>query len=200
MLDADDTFRAAREARVLGSELVFGRDGSEPVVVDLADGEIRMSGSADRVDQTRDGVLLVTDIKTGSARSFTGIGQADPVAGGTKLQLPVYALAARQTYNREQAEAMYWFARRDRGTRITLQLDDQLEQIYARTLTTIVTSIATGLFPAKSPEVPDVRWVRCPWCNPDGLGHGQARARYERKRHAPMLADLIALIDSGAPG
>jgi len=64
--------------------------GFPPVAVEVPRGRVLMVGSADKVDQTRDGVLLVTDIKTGSARTFMVLND-DPVAAGTKLQLPVYA-------------------------------------------------------------------------------------------------------------
>ena len=50
-----------------------------PVAVEVPRGRVLMVGSADKVDQTRDGVLLVTDIKTGSARTFTVLND-DPVA------------------------------------------------------------------------------------------------------------------------
>ena len=64
--------------------------GFPPVAVEVPRGRVLMVGSADKVDQTRDGVLLVTDIKTGRARTLTVLND-DPVAAGTKLQLPVYA-------------------------------------------------------------------------------------------------------------
>ena len=53
--------------------------GFAPVAVEVPRGRVLMVGSADKVDQTRDGVLLVTDIKTGSARTFTVLND-DPVA------------------------------------------------------------------------------------------------------------------------
>ena len=39
--------------------------------------------------------LVVVDYKTGSPKRFQAISAADPTAAGTKLQLPVYAHAAR---------------------------------------------------------------------------------------------------------
>jgi hypothetical protein len=38
-------------------------------------------------------------------------------------------------------------------------------------------------------------WVQCSYCNPDGLGHSEVRARWERKRHDPTLERLVRLID-----
>jgi ATP-dependent helicase/nuclease subunit B len=158
-----------------------------------------MRGSADKVDLGRDGTIFVTDIKTGSQRVFKGISQDDPVVGGTKLQLPVYAHAARERYGDRASDvrAAYWFVRRDRG-RIELELTPDLEATYAETLSVLARSIGAGLFPLKAPEQPDFAWVQCPYCNPDGIGHADNRARWEQKRLDPGLADLVGLINPEA--
>lgn len=200
MLDGDDQWRAQRDAEVVASELDFGMGGKPPVRVEVPGGAILLRGSADKVDRTRDGVLLVTDIKTGSARKFKGLDE-DPVAAGTKLQLPVYALAALQSTDEvlagaTRAEAQYWFVRAaDRGKRIPVVLDDETQRLYASTLGGLVASIATGLFPAKPSEKAAYGWVDCPWCTPDGVGHEEARESYERKRRDPALSALVGLID-----
>ncbi|MBA3309618.1 MAG: PD-(D/E)XK nuclease family protein, partial [Nocardioidaceae bacterium] len=194
MLDDDDRWRRDLDARVVASELTFGRDGAPPVVVKVASGRVHMIGSADKVDKTRDGVLLVTDIKTGSNTKFKAI-NTDPVVAGTKLQLPVYAYAARQMLDGDRVEAQYWFVRKDRGTRVKVTLDEELEKTYAETLGTLVEGIASGHFPAKAPAGADFAWVQCNYCNPDGIGHGEVRERWERKRHDPVLAQLVGLID-----
>jgi ATP-dependent helicase/DNAse subunit B len=197
MLDDDNAWRAKRGARVLRSELQFGRNGVNPVVIPVAGGEVRMLGSIDKVDETLDGVMLVTDIKSGKKKTFTVLEQ-DPVAAGTKLQLPVYAYAARQLLGGDQVEAAYWFVRRDAGSRIEITLDEKVEKLYAETVGTLVASIAAGLFPPKPSDKPSYGWVTCAFCDPDGRGHGELRQRYERKRHDPALQDLVALIDESA--
>ncbi len=55
--------------------------------------------------------------------------------------------------------------------------------------------IAGGLFPAKAPEQADFSWVQCQYCNPDGIGHGEVREGWERKRGNAVLAELVNLID-----
>jgi RecB family exonuclease len=197
MLTDDDSYRREHDAEVVASELTFGRDGRPPVDVAVPGGTVLMVGSADKVDRTRDGVLLVTDIKTGGSQRYAVIG-TDPVAAGTRLQLPVYAHAARQQLNAQQVKAQYWFVRKDRFKRIPIVLDDTVEETYGRTLGVLVRGISAGLFPAKAPEAADFAWVQCPYCNPDGLGHADARERWERKRFDPALAELVALIDPGA--
>ncbi|MET3808554.1 RecB family exonuclease [Nakamurella sp. UYEF19] len=200
MLRDDNEWRQGREAEVLTTELTFGSDGHPAVEVALPSGRVvRMRGSADKVDRARDGTLLVTDIKTGSPQKFSVL-EKDPVAGGTLLQLPVYAHAARQSLGDSPVSAQYWFVRKGRGAngvprRIVIELTSATESRYAKTLEVLVDGIAGGLFPAKAPEQADFSWVQCHYCNPDGIGHGEVRESWERKRGSTILADLLQLID-----
>jgi ATP-dependent helicase/nuclease subunit B len=197
LLEDDDSWRALVGARVLASELPFGLRGSPPVEVEIAGGRVLMRGSADRVDQGSDGTLYVTDIKSGSRRRFAGITQQDPLAGGTKLQLPIYGYAARRQFGDRATPvtAAYWFVRKAPG-RLSLELSDTVERAYSDALAVITRSIASGLFPPKAPASPDFLWVQCDCCNPDGIGHAENRERWERKRHDPVLGDLVRLIDA----
>lgn len=197
MLDDDDTWRQERNAKVVTSELAFGMNGEEPVEVTLPSGRVLMRGSADKVDLGADATIYVTDIKTGSTSTYQHLGEDDPVLGGTRLQLPVYAYAARQRLGDRgtPVEAAYWFVRKDRGKRIGVPLTPAVEATYAATLDVVVRAIAAGLFPQRPPESPDWGWVQCVYCNPDGRGHGEARERWERKLHDPALAAYVALVD-----
>ncbi|HTK67708.1 MAG TPA: PD-(D/E)XK nuclease family protein [Pseudonocardia sp.] len=195
MLDDDDAWRAERGVEVIASEMAFGMKGRPPVTVEIPGGRVSFRGSADLVGRASDGTLMVIDIKTGSDRTFKPI-KDDPVCAGTKLQLPVYAHAARQQFGDPSTpvEASYWFVRRDLG-RVPLDLTPELERTYAHTISTLVRSVAAGLFPLKAPEEPDFLWVQCDYCNPDGIGHAENRTRWERKRRDPVLKDLVALVD-----
>lgn len=199
LLDADDLWRAQVGARVVASEMPFGLRGVAAVEVPIPGGRVLMRGSADKVDIDASGRLFVTDLKTGSNWRFKGIKQDDPLVGGTKLQLPIYAFAARAQYGDATTPvyASYWFVRRDPG-RIGIDLTPEVEQAYADTLSVLVQSIATGLFPLRAPEAPDFLWVQCDYCNPDGIGHAENRDRWERKRHDPALAQLVSLIEPEA--
>ncbi|WP_138732033.1 PD-(D/E)XK nuclease family protein [Modestobacter excelsi] len=196
MLIADDEWRREHRAAVIASELAFGMHGAEPVAIQLPDGSmLLMRGSADKVDRDIDGRLYVTDIKSGSNRAFQNLSESNPVEGGTKLQLPVYAHAARDAYGEDaEVEAAYWFVRRDKG-RIEVPLTDAVERTYAETLQTIVTGIRSGLFPARPPVGPDYSYVQCSYCNPDGIGHAESRRRWEDKKHDPRLSELVTLIE-----
>lgn len=196
MVEDDNAWRAELDARVIASEIPFGLRGTEPVTVALPDGgTVTFRGSADKVDQTRDGTLLVTDIKTGSDRTFKTL-KVDPVSHGEKLQLPVYAMAARQTHGAPETpvKAMYWFVQSNRG-RIEVGLTPAVGERYAAALGVLTRGIAHGAFPPRAPEDPDFRWVQCQYCNPDGLGHGDVRRGWERKRLSPALVDYTGLVE-----
>ncbi|WBQ07843.1 PD-(D/E)XK nuclease family protein [Kribbella sp. CA-293567] len=195
LLADDEHWRAEHDASVVASELRFGYDGEPPVEIPVPSGRVLLRGSADKVDLGKDGTLYVTDVKTGGFSRYEAI-ESDPVAAGTKLQLPVYAYAARARLGETSTpvEASYWFVRKG-GRRIPVPLTPEVEARYVDTLDVIVSSIAAGHFPAKAPEIPDFLWVQCPYCNPDGIGHSEVRARWERKRHDPALARLVQLID-----
>lgn len=198
LLNDDDHWRADRDASVVASELRFGFDGEPPVEIPVPSGRVLLRGSADKIDLGRDGTIYVTDVKTGGFSRYEAI-ESDPVAGGTKLQLPVYAYAARARLGEQSTpvEASYWFVRRG-GKRIPVPLTPEVEARYVETLDVIVSSIAAGYYPPKAPEVPDFLWVQCPYCNPDGIGHSEVRARWDRKRLDPTLSRLVRLIDPTA--
>ena len=205
MVDDDNHWRAEHDARVVASELPFGLHGTDPVMVDLPDGGVvAFRGSADKVDEARDGTILVTDIKTGSARTFRDL-RTDPVAAGEKLQLPVYALAVRAAHGQPDSpvRALYWFVHKHRE-RVEVELTPEVDATYAITVGKLVGGIGRGAFPPRAPEAPDFLWVQCPYCNPDGLGHGEVRAAWERKRLSPELANFAALVEGvtaeDAPG
>ncbi|GAA0931778.1 hypothetical protein GCM10009554_15900 [Kribbella koreensis] len=198
LLTDDERWRAEHDASVVASELRFGYDGEPPVEIPVPSGRVLLRGSADKVDLGKDGTIYVTDVKTGGFSRYESI-ESDPVAAGTKLQLPVYAYAARARLGEPTTpvEASYWFVRRG-GRRIPVPLTTEVAARYVDTLDVIVSSIAAGYFPAKAPEIPDFLWVQCPYCNPDGIGHSEVRARWDRKRHDPTLDRLVRLIDPTA--
>jgi len=201
MLNDDDIWRTAETARVVGSELVFGMDGKPEVEIPIEGGVVRFRGSADKVDQRSDGTLLVTDIKTGSTRKFKELSETNPVAHGQKLQLPVYAHAARARHGTDATpvEAMYWFVGKDRR-RVQVPLTDEVQKVYAEAVGLLVRSMASGVFPQRAPEKPDFRqdWVQCPYCNPDGLGHIEVRRRWEAMRLRPEFLDYTRLVEPDA--
>ena len=122
--------------------VVTGQEGE--ITVD--GGILRFRGSADKVDERRDGTLLVTDIKSGSIRTFKDLSETNPVARGEKLQLPVYAHAAHTRHGTDTTavEAMYWFVRKDRGKRPQVPLNDRVKELYAGPVGLLVRCRAKG--------------------------------------------------------
>jgi ATP-dependent helicase/nuclease subunit B len=194
-LDQDDEVRAATGRRQVQSELSF------EIGVPLADGRtLLMKGSADRVDRAGDAIVVV-DYKSGSARTFAGLGPDDPTRRGAKLQLPVYGMAARMALGTPDAPASaeYWFIHKDAGKRVELPLTRDVERAFIGAITVIADGIAGGLFPHRPPEDDGFAgFVPCGYCDPDGLGAGEHRERWDRKRHDPRLAGYVALVE-GTP-
>lgn len=194
MLLEDDRWRAEHDAEVLASELVFGMDGRPPVRLDLREGMVLLKGKADKIDRTRDGVILVTDIKTGSSSSYKGL-EKDPVMEGTKLQLPAYAQAALDDFGGTEARAEYWFVRRDKD-HLGVDLTPANLERYRDAIEILTTSICLGWFPAKPPASDYGR--QCEFCSPDGIPPEALRRRWTLKRHDVEIERLVSLIDPRA--
>ena len=201
MLEEDSRWRSVKGAAVHAAELSFGLDdGPPPVRVPAGDGHIHMRGSVDKVDVADDRVY-VTDIKTGRKDKFTSIKHANPAPHGSKLQLPVYALAASQHLDTElPVTAVYWFVHKDSG-RVELVVDDTVVSHYGRVLGVLVDGIAGGIFPARPPKDDDFLFVQCAYCNPDGLGYAARRREWAAKKGDPAMTQLVALVSENlVPG
>jgi hypothetical protein len=201
-LHHDDVHRAAHHTSPLAAELGFGFAGTgDAVGIALPDGRVlRFRGRADRLDLGADGTLHVVDYKTGKLTdSYRAVEGDDPVAAGTKLQLPVYGLAARAHHGEPGApvRAEYWFVtRRGEFKRTGYTVTDDVLAHTRATLGSIVTGIERGLFPphpdtGKSTSL----WVSCHVCDPDGLGTLELRQQWERKRHDPAMAPYAQLAE-----
>ncbi len=153
-LSADTELRDEHELTTLATELSFGlpRSAQPAIEVPLSDGRtLRFRGAADRVDRSRSGALLVIDYKTG--RSFSVGEEGDPTAAGTKLQLPVYALAARAAFGTASTPvvAAYWFVSTRGDFRwAEVLLDARTQERFDEVLRTIVDGIEHGVFPCRA--------------------------------------------------
>jgi hypothetical protein len=197
LLDDDNQVRAETGRRQVRSELPFGLRGEPPVRLSLPSGlVINLRGSADRVDLAGDSIVVV-DYKTGSPKSFRDLSETNPTANGSKLQLPVYAKAARAALGEPDApvSAEYWFVG-ENISHVSVPLTDEVERIFAEAVDVIVNGIAAGLFPHR-PAADDTfgRYIPCRYCDPDGLGAGEHRQRWLSKRTDPRLAAYGALVE-----
>lgn len=208
LLDRDESRDAATRGQILSSEFRFGLDGGAAAVAyDLEDGTtVRFRGVVDRVERRADGSVIVVDYKSGSARSFRQLNGDDPTLAGTKLQLPVYALAAAKHFAAGDVtaaveHAAYWFitGQPGRWSWLGLGVDRRLMDRFGRVVNMIVSGIRGGVFPGHA-EIGDDRrgYTVCPYCDPDGLGTAEVRRDWLRKRSDGALAGFVALVEPEA--
>ncbi len=82
----------------------FGISGEPALQIDLGEEAIILRGLVDRIDQRADGGLRIVDYKTGGSH----LNKKD-LEEGLRLQLPIYALAARDALGLgEPVEGFYW--------------------------------------------------------------------------------------------
>ena len=185
----DSELVIARGSTVLASEMRFGTD--DDASIGLPDGRrIRLKGSIDRVDRTRDGRLVVTDHKSGGKDKFKDLTADDPTVGGTLFQLPSYAAAARARFGdaTTPVHAEYGLLRKGDYARPGFAMSADVDARVSEALALVVAGIETGFFPNR-PERPGWRFfIGCRYCEPDGLGTAERWAEWERKHHDPRLA------------
>lgn len=199
-LSEDDAVRLACGTTPIASELAFGA-GSElaAIPVELPNGkQVLFRGQADRVD-AGGGQLVVTDYKTGKAEKYKKLEQAkqgddwDPVQRGTRLQLPVYGLAARAQAGNPAVpvSARYWFVTAKESFKAYgFDLGETVLSPFGEAVATITEGIAAGVFCDRPPPGnSDGQYSQhCDYCNFDRLGTTDRRQDWERKQHQPELA------------
>ena len=195
---AADNERRVREGVVPESvELPFGLDGADAVEVPVSGGRtVAFRGRADRVDVRPDGTRVVIDYKTGKQYPRPAEGE-DPILGGARLQLPVYAEAARQLLGATDVEAAYWFVSAKGGFALDpFRLDESTETRFREVVGHIVDSIDEGWFPAV-PGDPNTFFGssdNCRYCDYDAVCPVDRDAQYEAKAASPELAAFHALV------
>jgi len=98
-------------------ETPFGLWDRPPLFVRKVDDGFHVGGLIDRVDRTPDGRVRVIDYKTAGPSAFNN----RAVTEGKKLQLPLYALAARDALELgEPIEGFYWHVRHAEPSKFTL--------------------------------------------------------------------------------
>jgi RecB family exonuclease len=205
-LTADELYRAEHGARTLATELSFGTraDATHPALeLLLSDGRaLRVTGAIDRIDQRADGSLFVIDYKTGSDRDYRKLSPADPILGGTHLQLPIYAAAARMCFPDATAApvgASYWFVGRGDNRRIGYEVDDAVVAEFDRAVRAIVDGIDAGCFVAIPPTPGPQFWTKCAFCDPDRRGTSERWRETARKFAAPDVAPYRRLVGDEVP-
>jgi RecB family exonuclease len=198
-LEADGRQRAHFGTAVAHVEARFGMSeggpkGSWPEPsIELPDGgRLAFHGLIDRVDVTSSGRdALVIDYKTGSAAPYTAIGK-DPIDRGRRLQLPVYSLAARGALGEDaRVHATYWFVSQREGFKQApkepVALDDVLDR-FQDAVSTIVSGMRGGLFPANPGQRGRGSFDNCRYCDFDSLCPAYRDVSWRRKKADPRLS------------
>jgi ATP-dependent helicase/nuclease subunit B len=207
VLDTDERLRATEAVSPVEVELQFGDEGADPVTVTMPSGrQIAFKGIIDRVDQSDDGErVVVYDYKTSRPESFrkvkAGIEHGDLTARGTKLQLPIYALAARTRFpDAKEIAAHYWFVgRQGEGQTIGAPVDERVEARFRDVLDVVVEGLESGCFPA-NPGAESYRygqWTHenCSWCDFDRICPTSRGEAWVQVRTSGALARYVDLAE-----
>ncbi len=194
-LATDNELRAERRSTPHTVEIGFGID-DEPSNVELPDGRsVRLRGRVDRVDATEDGGVLVIDYKGGSKRSFDGMDD-DPLDGGRRLQLPLYARVVAEKLGRTGPRtALYWLTRF--GELKPMELEEGLESALDRTVAAALDGISGGLFPGIPGEAvgwPRLTFANCRYCDFDRICPTDRQREWEAVRQDDSLTPIDVLI------
>jgi ATP-dependent helicase/nuclease subunit B len=148
LLTGDDGWKPiAFEAR-------FGLGGKPPLLVDIGGENIRLRGVIDRVDRNSDGQLRVIDYKTG------GTYLKSDLEKGVLLQLPLYALAAREVLKLgTPVSGFYWVINKGEArlklkevsNKVSYGIEDSIE-IMRKSLEKSINGIRSAKFPPIPPE------------------------------------------------
>jgi len=162
---------------------------------------VRLRGRVDRIDRTPDGrMALVIDYKTGSTYGFDKNMEADPLQGGTKLQLPVYLAAAAGV---EEATAMYWFInRRSDFKRVLYTRDADRDARFNATLEAIVGGIHSGSFPAVPKEEDEWKggFTNCKYCEFDRICSRRRDIEFSTKAGDTAMRPWRLVSETASPG
>jgi RecB family exonuclease len=180
-------------------------DTDAPAVeVDAGHGRVlRFGGRIDRVDRSPDGRrIVVLDYKTGRSQGYASFDEDDPVARGTRLQLPVYARAAAAQFpGADEVAAYYWFVGPGGAFQLTGGVvDDAVDGRFTDVVRTIVDGIEAGHFPARPG---DEGWMpgrgeafdNCRYCEYDRLCSSQRGEQWLHIRTARELAAYVELAE-----
>jgi RecB family exonuclease len=173
-LDRDTEWRRSQRMKPTYFENAFG-DGHEwrAVEVPVEGGMLRLRGRMDRVDVSANGQhAYVFDYKTGSSSRYSAL--VDPIEGGKRLQLAIYARAVKEGLGESvRTGAAYWFiSSRGEFRRIPLPDDEaSVSQRLDDGLGLIARGITTGVFPAVpgSDDYLEDRNSNCQWCPYDAV-------------------------------
>ena len=136
------------------------------------------------------------DYKTGNPNNLR-LPPEDPLLGGRRLQLPLYAAAAAAHLGAAGTPVgRYWFL--SRSEPYGVDLDGELTETLLEVLRAIADGVAAGVFPARPGAAtawPKVSFEHCRHCEFDPICPADRHA--EADRLEPVLVELGARRDRG---
>lgn len=197
----DAETRRRRGARPVAVEWLFGTSSVPAVEFIVGDRSLSFRGKIDRVDRLVDGALEVIDYKTGKASSYAGIAD-DPVDRGRHLQLPIYALAARDAFGvtdpPDPVRASYRFI--DEPGEVAVELDEETIKRTREVLTLLASTVGSGSFPCRPGEPRQESFEHCSWCDFDRICPLERDILWRVARTAPALAGYVGLVEEPEDG
>ena len=205
-LHEDQTLRSRFKLSTSSVEQPFGfshlsdREGvmwSAPTVTLPGLGTIKFRGFIDRIDAGPNGSeVMILDLKTGSSAPFEDL-ENDVFRGGTKLQLPIYLLAASQNLPAaEHISAAYWmvsFKGRYQVLPSTPLSWEKVEESLNAILVKIIAGMVSGLFPAN----PGPDEENCTFCDYDSICPIQRTPYWNKKSQTDIrLKDYLSLSET----
>ncbi len=207
-LDYDDAFRAETGFSFDSAELVFddkdrGSDSRQiPAIRYRVDDEtvIAFRGRIDRIDRRQDGSVIVTDYKTGGASRYKSLGDPNPfdkLGAGRHLQLPVYALAAKELAGGAPVSAQYWFvSERANFQRSSVALDAPTEDAFREIVARFLRAIRSGHFPPVPGDEDRETWKNCAFCPYDSICPSSHRLElWNQWKADESLVEFVELSD-----
>ena len=200
-LEAEREREAKTGFRAVDTELKFGlgADTSPALELTLPGGRVvAFRGAIDRVERADDGRLAVLDYKTGSSGSYGGM-KDDPLEGGQRMQLPVYAMAARALLSAEgDVEGAYWFTSERGGFELRRISLDEVEEDALDGMGRITRGIAAGVFPARPgksryspPGAPGSAFDNCVYCDFDRICPVSRDRLWQQKRTDSAIREVV---------
>ena len=186
-LVAEASIREQINTAEIRVETPFGLGGDSPDVADEATG-LKFRGLIDRVDISADGKsVLVMDYKTGSPSPYGKL-KDDSIDRGKRLQLGIYSLAAqRLAPEATDVRAAYWLTS-GRGEfkfappdHFNIKNDDTARR-FRDGVTTVVSGIRSGVFPANPGEMGQNGFINCQYCDFNSLCPSQRGYVWENKK------------------
>jgi len=175
-------------------------------MVEVGGRRLQFRGRADRVDRTEHGGVVVIDYKTGSSRPFAPLDHGDPVQRGTKLQLPLYGLAAQAQARADgaapadpvPARSVYQFPSSAGGFgEHGYDLDESRLERFRSVVATLADGISAGHFPPRPGGWDSFRntFQNCVWCDYDRLCPAERDDQWWAASQEPELASFLELAE-----